>query len=55
MEGMISKVMAIKEYFSTEENQVTSDELLALRKDPAAYDELAGDAAKALGKELKPA
>ena len=50
----ISRVRAIKTYFSTQERPVTAKELLEFaKKDKVGFDELARGAAKELGETLE--
>lgn len=50
----ITKIKAIRDYFSTAEKPITSQELIELRKASSdSFDELAEGAAKELGEELE--
>lgn len=50
----MTKVQALRDYFSTPEKPVANTELIELRRaDPKGFDELAEAAAKALGGTLE--
>ncbi|GAH85500.1 unnamed protein product [marine sediment metagenome] len=49
----LTKVQALKKYFSTKEKPVTNTELIQLRRDDReGFDELAEAASRELGEEL---